>query len=274
MGFEVIENPLRTIWVPVNFANSSDTLYEGQIVGTSLSSSLPAGEGMLPIGAAAGAADTTGKAVPFGVVVGDNNATKTFDSTYKCHSIASVGSQANLAARDVRGVEGMHPKGDKAAYVKVAVIGTDTILKGRLFNGAYGTAITAYSNTSASTDGLTVTTSAVSFTPIAYNTTWYNRSGANRGIYRIAYSTSTTSHTFYIAFPNDIAVGDVFVPAAIRQGTCAVQFDAESTYIEMSSVAYSTNYYLIDVLEVNLEKSGEEYVIFKFNADQFCAARA
>ena len=42
MGFTVVEHEIRNIWAPVNFANSSDTLYEGQIVGTPNSSSVPA----------------------------------------------------------------------------------------------------------------------------------------------------------------------------------------------------------------------------------------
>lgn len=272
-GFSIANGAIWDTWVPVNFANSSDTLYEGQIVGASLASSVPAGGGVLPLGAAAGAADTTGKAVPFGIVIGCNSANPTYNSTYKGFSVASVGSQADLLARDVRGNEGMFAKGDPLALVKVSVIGADTVIKGPIFNGAYGTACTVYTNTTASTDGLTITTSAVSQTPIAYNVTWYCRSGANKGLYRTAYSTSTTSHTLYTAFPYDIAVGDTFVPIFLRQGTCAAQFDAESTYIEQQP-AYATNYYLIDVLEINAEVAGGEYAIFKFNADQFAGVRA
>ena len=274
MGFSVIENPLRTIWVPVDFANSAKTLYQGAIVGSTLSSSVPSGEGVDALAAAAGAADTTGKAVPFGVILGFNDSADsgTYSSTYMGQSVVSVGTQAAQAARSFRGAEGMFAKGDPMVLAKVAVIGTDTILKGRIFNGAYGKAPTVYTNTTASTTGGTVTTTAVGNTPIAYNHTWYCRKGANMGLYRTAYSTSTTSHTFYITFPQDIAVGDTFCPAFLRLGTCAAQFDAASTYIE-AQPAYATNYYLIDVLELHLETAGEEYAIFKFNADQFCAAR-
>ncbi len=272
-GFSVANGSIWDTWVPVNFANSADTLYEGQIVGSSLASSVPAGEGVLPLGAAAGASDTTGKAVPFGIVVGSNAANPTYNSTYKGFSIASVGSQADQLARDYRGAEGQYAKGDPQALVKVSVIGADTIIKGPIFNGAYGTACAVFTNTAASTDGLTITTSAVAQTPIAYNVTWYCRSGANKGLYRTAYSTSKTSHTLYIGFPHDIAVGDTFVPIFLRPGTCCAQFDGESTYIEQQP-AYATNYYLIDVLEINAEVAGEEYAIFKFNADQFAGARA
>ena len=273
MGFTVVEHEIRNIWAPVNFANSSDTVYEGQIVGSAVASSVPSGEGLLPIGAAAGHSDTTGKAIPFGVVLAGNDANPTYNSTYKGQSIASVGSQANQLARDVRGNEGMYAKGDPQALAKVSVIGPSTILKGPIYHLAYGTAPLVYTNTSASTDGLTVTTSAVAQTPLAYNVTWYCRSGANRGLYRVAYSTSTTSHTFYLGFPYDIAVGDTFVPIYLRVGTCMAQFDGESTYIE-AQPAYATNDYMVDVLEIHAETAGAEYAIFKFNAEQFCSYRA
>lgn len=272
MGFTVVENEIRLIQAPVNFANSSDTLYEGQIVASALSSSVPSGEGLVPMAAAAGHSDTTGKLVPFGIVLGGNDANPTYNSTYKGVSIASVGSQANLLARDVRGNEGMWAKGDPLALAKVAVVGPSTVIKGPIYHLAYGTAPLVYTNTTASTDGLTVTTTAVAQTPIAYNVTWYCRSGANRGLYRTAYSTSTTSHTFYTAFPYDIAVGDTFVPIYLRVGTCKMQFDGESTYIE-AQPAYATNDYVVDVLEIHAEVAGAEYAIFKFNADQFCAYR-
>lgn len=273
MGFSVMEGGIRNIWAPVNFANSSDTLYEGQIVASAVSSSVPSGEGLVPVAAAAGHSDTTGKMVPFGVVLGGNDANPTYNSTYKGVSIASVGSQALQVARDVRGNEGMWAKGDLQALAKVSVIGPSTVLKGPIFHLAYGTAPLVYSNTSASTDGLTITTAAVAQTPLAYNVTWYCRSGANKGLYRTAYSTSTTSHTFYLGFPYDIAVGDTFVPIYLRVGTCMAQFDGESTYIE-AQPAYATNDYMIDVLEIHAEVAGAEYAIFKFNADQFCSYRA
>jgi len=276
MGFQVIEGELRNVWMPVNFANSSDTLYEGQIVMSSLSSEAPAGEGLAPLGAAAGASDTTGKAVPFGIVLAGNDANPTYDSTYKGQSIASVGSQALQLARDFRGAEGMFKKGDPQALVKVAVIGPNTIIKGPLFYGAYGTVLPTVTNTAQSTTGLTITMSAITPTVSAYNHTWFALDGKNRGLYRTAYNAGATptSATFYTAFPYDIEVNDTFRYACLRLGTCFAQFDAESTYIEHSAVSYATNYYVLDVLELNLEVSGKEYAIFKFNADQFSAKRA
>jgi len=278
MGFKVVEGTIRELWAPVDFSNSAKTVYQGAIVSASMNtggSGLPAGDGIVTIAAAAGASDTTGKAVPMGVILGFNYAADSQTYTNGLETGVSYGSQALQVAHAARGVEGVYPKGDGRLFAHLAVIGPNTILEGPIYNGAYGTALPTYSNTAASTDGLTVTTSAVTFTPITYNSTWFCRSGANAGLQRVAYSTSTTSHTFYVAFQNDIAIGDVFCPVAVKEfGTCAVQFDANATYVEMSAVAYSTNYYIIDVLELNMKESGKERVIFKFNADQFCAARA
>ena len=277
MGFQVIEAPLRNIWVPLGCitADTADTLYEGQIVMGGLASSAPLGEGMNPIGAAAGASDTTGKAVPFGVVLAFNDASPTYNSTYKGQYCTSVTTQAQQLARDFRGVEGMWAKGDPQPFAKVAVIGPSTILKGPIFQTSYGTSPLVYTNTTADSTGATIVTAAIGYEPVAYNHIWYCRSGANKGLYRVAYShgNADTSHTFYVHWPYTLAVGDTFTFAPLRIGTSFCNFDAESTCI-LQQGATGTDYYALDVLEVNLEVAGAEYAIFKFNADQFGALRA
>ena len=203
MGFSVVENEIRTVWMPVH---ASDTVYVGQIVGCGLAT--PADEGVLPIGAAAGASDTTGKAIPFGVVVGVNDYDPTFDTTYKALSGTQVLSQANQLARSWRGVEGeLWSKGDPQLFAQVAVIGPHTVIRGPIFNAAYGTAPSVRTVTTGSSDGLGFTASAADFTPVANNATHYCRTGANRGISRIGDDTSTTVTTNDKAFPYDIAVG-------------------------------------------------------------------
>jgi hypothetical protein len=276
MGFEIAEAEKRTLWVPVNFANAAKTVYQGAIVTKLTSSSVPAGEGFQAIGAASGHADTSHKYIPFGIAAGFNNSynTETYSSTYGGMYGASVGSVALQTARKWVGAEGMWRKNDPQLLMNVELINPGTVLRGRLFNGAYGTVIPTYTATATDATGLTLTTAAVTFTPLAYNTTWYCVSGANQGLYRVAYSTSTTSHTFYIAWPYGITAGDTFRPAAVALGSCKAQFDSTSTYIEMSAVDYTSNDYVIDVLTIHLHRSGYEYVEFRFNADHFCAYRA
>ena len=276
MGFEISESPMRTLWVPVNFANAAKTVYAGAIVQKLTASSVPAGEGFQALGAASGHGDTSQKYIPFGIAMGFNNAADvaTFSSTYCGDYGVSCGSVALQLARKFAGAEGMFKKSDPQLLMQIVLIDPCTIIKGRLFNGAYGTVLPTYTNTTADATGLTIVTAAVTFTPLAYNTTWYCVSGANRGLYRVAYSTSTTSHTFYIAWPYGVAVGDVFRPAAVALGPSKAQFDATSTYVEMSAVSYGSNDYVLDVIDLDLSVSGSEWVKFKFNADHFCAYRA
>jgi hypothetical protein len=266
MGFRVVDPNPQVVWVPVD---NADTLYEGQIV-------TAGGDGMLPITAASGAADTSGKLVPMGIVIGGNDKNPVFNSTYKGLSIAQATAQAAQLARDWFGVEGMFPKGDPQAFARVALIGPNTLIEGPIFNAAYGTALTAYAETTGSVDGATVTTAAIGFTPVADLVTIYCRTGANMGLYRITKDTSTTVHEMDVVFPYDVAIGDTFILAPMRFfGPSYVQFDGESTYIEGgSSASLATNYYILDIIRLDLRESGKERAVFRFNMDHFCKARA
>ena len=273
MGITVVENPVRTIWVPVDYGGGgAATVYERSIV---VAGAIATCQGV-KVWNVAGVGDTTADQVPFGVVVGTNDANPTYDSTYKANKVASVGTQATLLARDWRGNEGMFAKGEPLALVKVAVIGPDTVLKAPIYNATHGTPPTVTTVSTGSTDGLGYTASATEHTPVAYNATYYCRSGANKGLYRISYDTSATVKTFYQPFPYDIAIGDKFVSANIAAyGTCKVMFDTTScSFINNAAAVGTTNYAWIDVLELNLEKAGEEYAIFRINPLQFLSLRA
>jgi hypothetical protein len=260
-GFEIIEHPLRTIWMPVGYVGAATpkTLYVGQLVTSTLAS---VSSGAMEF-VQSGTPDTR---QPFGVVVATNNATPVFDTTYKAEYITSVNTQATELARDWRGVEGMTAKGDPQAMVQVAVIGGDTILKGRIFRAAYGTALSTGIVTTGSSDGLSYTCSAgLGLTRIAYNSTHYCRSGANMGLYRISYDTDTTGNatTLYNPFPYDISAGDVMVACNVAVGITNLTFDSLGTYVNGQAAQTATQ--VVQVLELNLRDSGSEYVIFRFN---------
>lgn len=269
MGFEVIQGSPLTIWVPVDSAaGSPDTLYVGQIVKSG-------SDGVLPLGTASGVADTTNKGIPFGVIIGTNNRTPVYDSTYKCEKITGADTQALQLARDWFGAEGMWSKGDPQAMVEVALIDPTTILKGLLYVTTYGTAPTVLTTTAASTDGFMTagTTNACDFTPVADYGTIYCRSGANMGLYRITIDTSTTAPVVDTAYPYDVAIGDTFVRVPPRPiGKTFVQFDSESTFVNCAT-SPATNYYVIDVIKLGLETAGHEHVIFRFNSVHFDNAR-
>jgi hypothetical protein len=200
------------------------------------------------------------------VVIGTNNKEPVYDATNKCEYVTSVVTQATQVARKYALNEGMYTKGDPQAMVKVAVIGADTVLKGRIFKSAYGTAPTVGTNTVTSGDGLGITcaVAGTGCTGIAYNTTYYCRTGSNMGMYRIGYDTGTTlqAHTFYIPFPYDIAIGDTFCAVNVAVGHTLLTFDALGLYVDGQAAQSASN--RVQVLELDLTVPGQEYVLFRF----------
>lgn len=272
-GFSVIENPLRTIWAPVDYNNTTgQTLYVGQLVVAGANAGC---SGSVKAWNPAGTGDTTADQVPFGVVVGLNNKDPLFSSTYKSEYIASVQSQADLLARKYFGQEGMYGKNDPQAMVQVAVLSPETILKGRIFNSTYGTVISYVTISTGSATGAGFTSDAANHTPVAYNATVYCRTGANKGLYRVTYDTSATVRTVYQYFPYDITAGETFKAVNITAlGTCKMMTDTVGTFIDNAAAVGTTNYVWIDVLELNLETDGQEYAIFRINPFQYLPVKA
>jgi len=270
---EVVSQNPQLIWAPVA-TNAANTLCEGSIVtdGTT---------GVIALGAAAGVGDTTGKnatlttaGVPLGVVVGTSRQEPLYNSTARRQSIASIiTSNANMTV-DMMGIEGEWGN-DKQAYVQIAKITPETLLRVPIYDGAVGTAPTASTVTGgASATGMGFNTAALDFTTIASVTTAYCTKGLNMGLYRTLSSASTTTHTVTSPFPYATAVGDKFLISSVKMfGTSLVQFDATSSYIE-NDAALSADYYWIDVTRLYLGESGKEYVEFRFNLFQFMPALA
>lgn len=262
MGFEVVEGCPRSLWVPIV---DLDTLYVGQIV------ECQGNEGAAPVGAAVGANDTTGKAIPFGVVIGTNLKEPSYDSTYKANKITDT--SPNTTTTEYVMTEGVWSKGDKQAMVEIAVIDANTVLKGPLFNAAVGTATTVGTVTTGGTVSSTV--NALEVAGVATKATAYFRTGVNAGSYRVTDDTSTTALTWDKATTGTVAVGDTLVRVnGLRPvGPSRAQFDSESMYID-TSAALTADYYGIDVIKLDLSEAGKEHVFFKFNLDHFCGARA
>lgn len=264
--FRVIRSPIAPIWIPVNYGSGgASTLYVGQIVVAGFNTSM---QGAYPY-TVAGLGDVTYDHGIFGVIVGTNNRKPLYSSTYLTEYITSVTAQADQLAREWQGQEGMWSKGDPCAMVQVVKLTPETVLEGDIFASATapGTGPTVVTNTTASTDGSTITTAALAATTVAYNQIWYCRSGTNMGLYRIQYNASTTSHTFYIPWPHDIAVGDTFVtvPMTIGQSKAMFNTTPASMWIDCSIANYSTNYIWLEVLEVDLSIVGQEKARFMIN---------
>ena len=273
MGFKIAQGSqaIEQAWFPIDSINSGTTfLNVGQLVKLQLT----AFNGMNPLAIAAGIADITNKQAIFGVVTGTNNypLTETFNATYGQFATTAL-TQAAQAAIQKMGAEGMHPKGDPAPMVQVAMLTPYTTLEGPIYNATYGVAPTLTTCTTVNAAGTTLTcTQAVDVVTVAEMCTAYCRTGANAGIYRIVHSASTTAWTLTMAFPNAIAVGDTFVVLPYRQGQSYAQINSTAGYIGMCfdcAVGPVTNYFRLDVKELDFAKSGQEKLIFRFNAIHF-----
>ena len=262
-------NPF-TIWVPVKPAT---TIYVDSLVCID-SSALD--EGVIVRGQADGAADTTNKDVPLGIVVGTNNYNPQYSATYQAEYItAAAAAGPHTSTTDYRGVEGPYSKGDKRAMVEVAVIDPCTVIRAPIFNNAVGTPPTELTVSTGSATGLGCTTDACDFTPVANNSTIYFRTG-NRGIYRQTDDTSTTVATWDVATPYDVAVGDkaVRVPVPqLGQGFVRMGDDTCCSYINCSETP-ATDHDVIEVIRLDLSRAGHEFCDFRFGVDHFALLRA
>lgn len=258
MSFKLIDlKSAQTMWVPVT---GTAELYAGQIVEWS-------GEGVDIIDVASGAWDATGETAIAGLVISTNNKNKVFHgggtvSGFAGEQITGVATQANMV-REAFGHGGMYNKHEKMALVEIALLDSTTRLRGSIFNAAYGTAPSLLTATAVDTDGLTETTNACNFTPVADLATIYCRKGANAGLYRVTDDTSTTVATHDHAWPKDCAVDDKFVRVNMKQGLSRAYIDAYGLYFDVSA-ALTTNYYGIHVDYLNLRVAGNEYCEFRF----------
>lgn len=105
---------------------------------------------------------------------------------------------------------------DNAKYTTV-IINPLAVYRARLSGGATdGTALTARTVTTASTDGLTVTHSGYdSSSPDLDEGVIWGYTGANSGVYRKITATANGTTTVILAFPRDDAVGDTYLLAPI-----------------------------------------------------------
>ena len=133
---------------------------------------------------------------------------------------------------------GQNSDGSENAKVVTLIINPLAVYKARLSGGATdGTALTARTVTTASTDGLTVTHSAYDgSSPTMDEGTVWGYSGANAGIARKVTSITSTAATVTLAFPRDDAVGDQYLYAPIYPTRSIVaQLTTNCTEIDASA---------------------------------------
>jgi len=263
----IVEGTARPIWLPITcVGGSATTVYIGSMVQWTYAT----GDGVIPTIAASGA--TVG---PVGVVVGTNNLTPLYNTTYQTEYTSSLAStnQTTQNARDWRMQEGMWIKSDPMPLVQVALIDRTSVLRIPIY--AHATNLTmpaAAVSTAGSAGGQTVTCGTTGFdtTAVAYENTIFCRTGLNRGLYRITYDTNagTGAKTWYQAMPYTTAtVGETYVQVPFKLGLTHI--DLQTTGLGINTItgaSNASNYYTVECLEIHLEDYGDEYALIRFLA--------
>jgi hypothetical protein len=264
MGFEVVhcDTSNQKLWAPLI---NTDTLYaNGQLL-------VSANEGVSPLVAASGAADTSQKQIPWGVTVGTNKKTPTFSATYNSDSITYAAADV-AGSEDYVGVEGPWAKNDREAMVEYLPLTATTVLRAPLYTDTLGTSPTVATFAS----GLSTlggTSSAVEEAGVATLSTLFIRSGVVAGSYRVTDDTSATVMTWDNELNAAPEVGDTAVRVNLRPlGTCRMQIGTEALFIDTGATV-TTNYFLIDVVRLDLREAGKEYVEFRFHPSHFDSVR-
>ena len=138
------------------------------------------------------------------------------------------------------------------------IINPLAVYRARLCGGAANEALSAATVTTASTDGLSVTTSAFNpNSPDLDEGTIWGYSGANAGKARKITSTASNVATVIVAFPFDTAVGDRFLYANVHPTrSILAQFGTDMTTID-ATAALSSDATVITVEMLLNDLAGE-----------------
>lgn len=186
------------------------------------------------------------------ICIGVKNATPVFNATYRGDIADYDTTQADQVANDPVG----------AAMAECVIITPTTMIHGPVVKDTVGTAPERKACTTGSADGLTFIIPTID-TSVSQYSTAYCAGGANRGVSRIITTGAVATQTVLIAYPYDIAVGDTFVVANIKEGFSKINFDTQFQGID-SSDALTYPYYVY-VHELNLAEAGKEYAVFTFS---------
>lgn len=165
---------------------------------------------------------------------------------------------------------------DNAKYTTL-IVNPLAVYRARLSGGATdGTALTARTVTTASTDGLTVTHSAFdSSSPDMDEGVIWGYSGANAGVYRKITGTAATATTVILAFPRDDAVGDQYLVAPIYPTRSIVaQTTTNNTEIDATAaIATDVECAVVEMLLNDISGSGltQSYAYIQFADNLFGA---
>jgi hypothetical protein len=221
--------------------------YQGQLLAWASD-----GGGIVKPVAAGASADPDATTKIAAICIGVRNATPSFNATYKGDFADYDTTQADLVANDPVG----------AAMAECVIITPTTLIHGPVVKDTIGTNPERKACTTGSSDGLTFIIPTID-TSVSQYSTAYCSSGANRGVSRIITTGAVATQTVLIAFPYDIAIGDTFVVANVKEGFAKISFDTQFQGID-SSASLQYPYYVY-VHELNLAEAGREYVVFSIS---------
>lgn len=159
---------------------------------------------------------------------------------------------------------------DPAQYVRL-IINPDAVWRALMSGGATeNTALTLLPVTTASTDGLTITTASEWSSPTYDEGHAWGYDGANAGIARKVTSVSSTAGTLTVALPNDTAVGDNFLRAPYTPMQAVTVQLTTNLYQADASIAVGTGapFRVIEMILNALANEGRtnSYVHFMSNS--------
>lgn len=157
------------------------------------------------------------------------------------------------------------------ARTTAIIINPTAVYRARLSGGATdGTALSAHTVTTATTDGLTITHSAFdASSPEMDEGVIWGYTGANAGKYRKITSTSSTTTVVTVAFPFDDVAGDQYLHAPIYPTRSIVaQLTTNCTEID-ASAAISGDATLV-VVEMILNDAAASGTTQSYALIQFC----
>lgn len=140
------------------------------------------------------------------------------------------------------------------------IVNPDAVYKARLAGGAAsGTALTAQTVSTASADGLDVTTGFDYATPTMLGGVIWGATGANSNVARKITSVNTDHTAHQTAFPVDTIVGDTFYNAnvTLQPGNAFVELTTALDELNATS-AFDTNNNNFRVIDVELRDDAEE----------------
>lgn len=284
MAMQIASGSPHTLWAPVcgssiPFAQATPILYVGQLVQTRLGGVgrlerpygiFDAAHRTVAVAPVINADSTASMNCLFGLVIGTNNRSPKFCSTYNTEYI-EYAAPYSVTSDQFMNPGGPWAGGEMRAMVKVALIGPDTIIRAPIYSNTSGTptALTAQTIT-ANASGRSATTATFGWTPGAAGfKTIYFRTGVAAGCYRITNDTSATVHTWreHLASTTGAAtglIGDTCMAVSLRAiGKSRMRTDIWGMWIDGGSSF--TNYFAVNVLRLDLSVAGQEYAEFTFD---------